>query len=238
MPNVILFPGAFMTRDCYKTFIETIERSGCHVHTIEYPRKKDATLLDYAVDAKRIVETNCGGDAILVCHSMGSRVAQMAGLMGVRGVIHVAGTVVQNGESYQGCINSWRDKQAPPDSEAARPVLSEDGAFLIPTLPFVKRAFFSDFTSCQCTETFSHMVPEIATNMTSPIYYTPPPFGTAPQLYITTLADAAIPIGLQHKMCEDQGITSIESVDAAHMPFVSCSAEVGEAVLRFIERLD
>ena len=75
------------------------------------------------------------------------------------------------------------------------------------------------------------MQPDAVLPGLTPIHVTPERWGRLPRVYVETLQDHVIPIGLQRQMVAASGVGHVYTLDTDHSPFVSRPRELADILL-------
>lgn len=179
----------------------------------------------------RVIEAQ-PGPVVLVAHSRGGIViSEVAESMPERvsNLVYVSGFLLRDGESL---LRTLREDGTSPLLGTVS--LSEDRSRWLLAMDAVRGMFYGSCSEDDAREAMARLGCEPAAPMMTPLRLTNERFGRVPRTYIECLRDAAIPIGLQRKMCERTSCR-IETLDADHAPFLSAPSEL-TALLLGLER--
>lgn len=267
---VYIIPGAFHTPASYLKLVDALKRKTrvmpekLEIKCIDWQRlqylkaNKVPTMHTYVERCAEIIKADlesCAStnpEIIIVSHSMGSRIAQMvvsrlsSERIDIRGMIHIAGTLVHNGctyrqldEQHQALISSavWAHSVDPWHMR----VLGDNSEWIeIASLQSVQQYFLNDlglWSSDQAAMLMDTLEPEITSNVDFAIVFDQN-MQRIPQFYVQTLQDRCIDIRLQREMCQDFGIEkdNVAVMDCGHEPFISKPMELSRHIVKWIQR--
>jgi len=235
MATYLMVHGAWHGAWCWYKVIPLLRAQGHRVIApdltglgINYAPLTDVTLRGW-VNQLGVLLEDVADPVVIVAHSRGGIVASALAEKypnRIERIVYLAGMLLRNGETALG-------------------VIEEDGTSLMlgnvevaadQSYAFVKRESLNEIfygrTSDQDRVLANLLIlPEPIHPSATPLVITEDRFGRVPRVYIETLQDKAIPLGLQRKMHTAIPCQQVFAIDSDHSPFFSQPARLAELLL-------
>ncbi len=228
--------GAFSDSSVWANITAPLTAAGARVTAIDLPSHTAAdnadagttTLADYVATAKAAVAA-ASGPVILVGHSLGGMtITQVAEAFPekIAALVYVCAFLPENGRSAisyaQTDLESKFGKNFQADAQRGVGTLTRDG--LIETV-------FNRTAESERQAATTTILDEALQPFATPVETTHERFGSVARYYIATTNDCAITPALQQAMLAALPCAKVYSVDADHMPMMSATQSVVEALL-------
>jgi pimeloyl-ACP methyl ester carboxylesterase len=236
VPDFVLVHGAFSDSSVWANITAPLTAAGARVTAIDLPSHTAAdnadagttTLADYVATAKAAVAA-ASGPVILVGHSLGGMtITQVAEAFPekIAALVYVCAFLPENGRSAisyaQTDLESKFGKNFQADAQRGVGTLTRDG--LIETV-------FNRTAESERQAATTTILDEALQPFATPVETTHERFGSVARYYIATTNDCAITPALQQAMLAALPCAKVYSVDADHMPMMSATQSVVEALL-------
>jgi len=235
MSIYVLIHGAWHGGWCWKNVIPLLEKKGHKVVAPDLPGHgedkssiPEITLKAYTDRVCQVLDEQ-SDPVILVGHSMGGVVITQTAEYRpekIKKLVYVTGFLLQNGEFLL--------QHAEPDTEALvlpNLIMSEDQSHATVKEEALKEAFYGDCTDEDVEFAKSHLVPQAAAPLATPVSTTEENFGRVPRAYIACSRDKAISPSIQEALYKALPCEKVISMDTSHSPFFSAPEELSKHLL-------
>jgi pimeloyl-ACP methyl ester carboxylesterase len=238
MARIVLVHGAFGGSWYWEPVVGPLRAAGHAVERVDLPGHGDnpapveeVTLPAYAA---RVCEVLRSSDepAVLVGHSMGGVVVTQAAAdcpERVSKLIYVAAFLPRDGQS----LDALTKLPEGADDQVQANIVVE-GEPPVAVLP-ADKAHFVLFGSCSEDEAapwIERLQPQAVSPFVAPIEAGDTDLDSMPRDYVICLRDRAIPLALQRRMSSETPCREILEIDTDHMPQLSATDELVEALDR------
>lgn len=235
----VLVHGAWQAPYVWDEVRAQLISSGNKVIVVELPgHGTDQTpphLLSLDVYRDKVIQSinSANGKVILVGHSMGgmviTHVAQQVPSQ-IEKLVYIGAFLPANGQSLLELANS------DPDSKLG-PALSQsaDKLLLDVSKAELTNLFIPDGTQAAKDKVVSNYRAEPAIPFTNTVALTDAGFGSVEKVYIKTLQDIVISLGLQDRMIAAAGIKTVFEVNTSHSPFLAQPKSVGDLLEKAVK---
>ena len=235
LPEFVFVHGAFSDSSVWAKGSAPLIAAGAQVTTVDLPshtvadnaRAGQTTLADY-VEHVRATVAAATNPVILVGHSLGGMtITQVAELMPEKlaALVYVCAFLPENGRSAMSYAQTDTDSRFGKNfqADAARGVgtITREG---------LTEAVFSQTSEADKNVALATILDEALQPFGSPAQTTPERFGSVPRYYIATSNDHAVTPNLQHQMIAALPCAHVYTVDADHMPMMSATQGVVDAL--------
>ncbi len=235
-PDFVLVHGAFSDSSVWAKVTAPLIAAGARVTAIDLPSHTIAdnadagktTLADYVERVKAAVAA-APGPVILAGHSLGGMtITQVAEALPekVAALVYVCAFLAENGRSAisyaQTDPESKFGKNFQADSERGVGTLTREGLF---------ETVFNQTAESERLAATATILDEALQPFATPVETTPERFGSVTRYYIATTNDCALTPALQQSMLAALPCAKVYSVDADHMPMMSATQSVVDALL-------
>ncbi|NBD25645.1 alpha/beta fold hydrolase [Paenibacillus glycinis] len=229
MSTFVLVHGSWHGAWCWDKVVPLLQNAGHRVVAIDLPGHgldtmpvQEITLQDYT-DRLCSVLDNETEQVILVGHSSGGlAITQTAEYRPdkIRTLVYLCAYLPQDGQSLLQVIQSELmvpAVAAPPSAV----VISDDQTYMSLDGDRVKANLYGDCSDEDVEFAKDRLCLDPMATFLAPVQLTPQNFGSVPRVYIETLQDIAISIGLQRQMYGQSPCREVITMDTAHSPFFS-----------------
>ena len=235
LPEFVFVHGAFSDSSVWSKVTAPLVAAGAQVTTLDLPshtiadnaRAGQTTLADY-VERVRAIVAAAANPVILVGHSMGGiTITQVAELLPekISALVYVCALLPENGRSAmsysQTDTESRFGKNFQVDAARGVGTMTREG---------LAEAVFSQTPAADKNAALTTILDEALAPLGSPVQTTPQRFGSVPRYYIATSNDHAVTPKLQHEMLAALPCEKVYTVDADHMPMMSATQGVVDAL--------
>jgi pimeloyl-ACP methyl ester carboxylesterase len=241
--RLVLVHGAFVGAWSWEPLVGPLEAAGHTVETFDLPGSgEDRTALaEVTLDAYADRVCAVLGDrpepAVLVASSMGGMAATQAAVRcpeRVASIIYVAAFLPQDGQSL---IDLTRLPEGEDDQVQANLVV--DGDTPVATMPAAaaRQAIYGCCDDDLVEWAIERRRPQAVAPFGEPAAIPERAFDDIPRSYVLCKRDRAIPAPLQRLMLERAGCSEVVELDTDHVPQLSATAELADAVDRLASRM-
>jgi pimeloyl-ACP methyl ester carboxylesterase len=163
---------------------------------------------------------------VLVGHSLGGVSITQAGedaAERIKSLVYLTAMLPANGQNVP-ALNKLMPRQDMRGKVKLRPL---SGTLLL-NFDNAAPSIYTDCTPEDIAAAGRQVVPELIGPSLSKVRTTPEKWGQLRKLYIQCLRDEVIPISAQRAMCENTGVSQIETLDTGHFPPYSMTERVVE----------
>jgi pimeloyl-ACP methyl ester carboxylesterase len=238
MARFVLVHGAFHGAWCWEPLVAELSAGGHTVATLDLPGSgDDATpVAEVTLDAytQRICDTLADQPepVILVGHSMGGVAITQAAAQcpeRIAKLVYVAAFLPADGQSLA-------DLTQLPEGEGdmVQAHMVVEGEPPVATMPAAaaREAFYGRCTAEQAAWATARLRPQPLAPFVTPVELGDGA-SRPPRAYVIAAQDRAIPAALQRRLVADHPDVESVEIDADHSPFLSCPAELADALERF-----
>ncbi len=236
LPDFVLVHGAFSDSSVWANITAPLIAAGAQVTAIDLPSHTAAdnsdagktTLADYVASVKAAVAA-ASGPVILAGHSLGGMtITQVAEALPekVAALVYVCAFLPENGRSAFSYAQTDTESKFGANFQAD----AERGVGTLSREALIETVFNRTAESARRAATAT-ILDEALQPFATPAETTQERFGSVARYYIATTNDRALTPALQQAMLAALPCTKIYSVDADHMPMMSASQGVVDALL-------
>jgi pimeloyl-ACP methyl ester carboxylesterase len=178
----------------------------------------DVTLQSYVTSVQAAVMIQ-PEPVILVGHSMGGAVITQVAEQcpqKIERLVYLAAFLLADGES---CLH-WMQQ----DGESlvlSNVTVAPDQSYVVMNDEAAKAVFYGDCSDEDVARARSLLGPEATIPSGTPVHTTEANFGRVPRVYIETLQDKAISLGVQRRMYANLPCQKVRTMNTSHSPFLS-----------------
>jgi pimeloyl-ACP methyl ester carboxylesterase len=218
-PTAVLVHGAFADGSSWNEIIPLLQAGGLDVVAVQNPL---TSLADDVEFARRAID-NAKGPVVLVGHSWGGAVITQAGANErVKALVYVAAFALERNQSIADTVTAY-----PTPVGIQNPVLDKDG-FLTLTPETIAKHFAQDLSPAQTNLIATTQGPIRASNFGEKV--SAAAWENKPSWYIVAEQDHMIDPRLQRDFARKIKARTV-SLPASHVPMISRSREVANAIL-------
>jgi pimeloyl-ACP methyl ester carboxylesterase len=237
MSTFVLVHGSWHGAWCWEEIISMLEEAGHRVIASDLPGHgqdnmpiSEVNLKSYTDHLSAILEKE-SEKVILVGHSMaGLVISQTAEYHPekIEKLVYLCAYLPKNGQTLlQISQNEQKEKESP-----SVVIISEDQTFMDIKDELIKDSFYGDCSEEDVIKAKEKLCLEPLAPFFTPVHLTDARFGMIPRIYIETLRDKAISIGLQRDMYSGSPCNQVITMDSDHSPFFSHPEELTSHLLQ------
>ncbi|MDR6550364.1 alpha/beta fold hydrolase [Paenibacillus qinlingensis] len=236
MSTFVLVHGSWHGAWCWERIVLMLEEAGHRVIALDLPGHgqdhtplAEVNLKSYTDHLNAILEKE-SEKVILVGHSMaGLVISQTAEYLPekIEKLVYLCAYLPENGQTLlQISQNEKKDKESP-----SIVIISEDQTFMDIKDELIKESFYGDCSEEEVIKAKEKLCLEPLAPFFTPVNLTAARFGMIPRVYIETLRDKAISIGLQRDMYTVSHCNQVITMDSDHSPFFSHPGELSSHLI-------
>lgn len=231
MSTFVMVHGSWHGAWCWEEIIPMLEEAGHRVIALDLPGHgqdntpmSEVNLKSYTDHLSNILDRE-SEKVILIGHSMaGLVISQTAEYLPekIEKLVYLCAYLPKNGQTLlQISQNEKKEKESP-----SIVIISEDQTFMDIKDELIKDSFYGDCSEEDVIKAKEKLCLEPLAPFFTPVHLTDARFGTIPRVYIETLRDKAISIGLQRDMYSVSPCNQVITMDSDHSPFFSHPKEL------------
>lgn len=228
MSTFVLVHGSWHGAWCWDKITPLLQNAGHRVIAIDLPGHgldttpvQEVAFKDYTDRLCSILD-NESEKVILVGHSSGGHaISQTAEYRPekIQTLVYLCAYLPKNDQTVLQIAQS-EQRDTTSDTPSAV-VLSDDQTYMSLNGDLVKASFYDDCSDEDVLFAKERICPDPMGPFITPVHLTDDNFGSIPRVYIETLKDKAISIGLQRQMYTQSPCKEVITMDTAHSPFFS-----------------